>query len=474
VYSLLGEDEVRVEPSTSLYGDLARGEISEVQVDSDNRVFVVRHDGDRYRAEVAYTAELTEQLEAAGIPIGWWRGASSDGDMLRPFLLGVAVLVGVTVLVVIYLRQRAGGAGGVIALRRTTARLVSDVPKIGWDDVGGAVEAKAYLRDTVDFLRNPGKWESAGARPPRGILLEGPPGFGKTLLAKALAGEAKLPFFEVSGSEFVELFVGVGAARVRDLFDEAKKKAPCVIFIDELDAIGRKRGGAGASLTHQEREQALDQLLVSLDGFRSRDRVVVIAATNRADVLDPALLRPGRFDVTLRVGDFSAADRLAVLAVHTKRKPLAADVDLARLAERAADVSGADLEQVCNTAAMTAARRGDAKPQITQDDLERALAARAPKESQLDRLDTFLAEASSGVALPTTALRVEVRMRDGAEHTGRILWGDPLSLKLSTEGGVVVLGRHHVVSIVARGAPLESISPHDLSRARVLEQPDAG
>ena len=474
IYALVSEDggDAPRQPASALYADLDAGRIALVSVDREDRIYVTRVGGGEYPVDATYTTTLAEALEAQGVEVGWH---ADPPDRSGPWTT-VIVVLGVVVLVLglflYFVRRAQGNAGSVLSLRKTTARLVGETPKVGWADVGGSAEAKAYLRDTVDFLKHPAKWEVAGARAPKGILLEGPPGFGKTMLAKALAGESKLPFFEVSGSEFVELFVGVGAARVRDLFDEAKKKAPCVVFIDELDAIGRKRGGASASLTHQEREQSLDQLLVCLDGFGARGRVVVVAATNRADVLDPALLRPGRFDVTLRVGDFSALDRQTVLEVHTRNKPLAPDVDLAAIAALTPEASGADLEQICNVAAMAAARRGGTPPQLTQADFERAALSLKPKSTQLDRLDALLTAASSGVTQPASALAVEVRVRGGDLHTGTVVWADPFSLKLETAGGALVLTRSDVVSIRAQGA--EPVERFELLRAPVAEQPDAG
>jgi cell division protease FtsH len=473
IYMLLSEDPsvaVGNESEATFLADLAANRIARVSVDEDNRVYATRHDGTVYRTDAEYDEPLYEQLARQNIEIGWWRENREETSGPSSLLMIVGVVFLILAILFFVLRKR--GTENLLSLRRTTARLVSETPKVGWDDVGGATEAKTHLRDTLDFLANPRKWEAAGARAPRGILLEGPPGFGKTLLAKALAGEAKLPFFEVSGSEFVELFVGVGAARVRDLFDEAKKKAPCVVFIDELDAIGRKRGGAGASLTHQEREQALDQMLVCLDGFRSRDRVVVLAATNRADVLDPALLRPGRFDMTIRVGDFSDADRLAVLKVHTKNKPLAPDVDLARIAAACPDASGADLEHICNATAMRAVRRGEQPLRITSEDFEHVLEARKPKNTELDQLDAFLVEANTGLAQTTSRLMVEIALRSADQVAGQIVWADPLCLKLKTSDGAVVLGRSDIVSIRVKGAA-QAITTHDLARAHVIEQLDA-
>jgi cell division protease FtsH len=476
IYAAVAEDpasELARQPGAVLYQDLTAGEIAGVDIDQQNRVYVRRADGTEYATDLYYTQDLDDALRSSAVPIGWRQAALEQEAPSHTFLWVALGAIAVLVIVFVYIRRARDSGIGVLGLRKTTARLVAETPKIRWDDVGGAADAKAYLKDTVDFLKSPARWEAAGARPPRGILLEGPPGFGKTLLAKALAGEAKLPFFEVSGSEFVELFVGVGAARVRDLFDEAKKKAPCVVFIDELDAIGRKRGGAGASLTHQEREQALDQMLVCLDGFSPRSRVVVVAATNRADVLDPALLRPGRFDIVLRVGDFTPADRLAILEVHARGKPLGDDVDLEAIAALVPDASGADLEQICNAAAMRAVRRGGSPVQLLQSDFERAVEGQAPKSTQLDKLDTFLASASSGVAQPTSALLVSIALRSGDERSGTIVWADPLSLKLKTAQGTTILTRSEIVAITSR-APAEAVGSHDLLRVPVAQQPDAG
>lgn len=473
IYMVLQGDDSSTarQPAAVFYSDFEAGRVRSVTVDHLNRIYADLDDGRSYPVEMQYTQQLSDELNAASVIVGWHEEEPTQSARLTWIIVAAGAIVILAVLYLVYRRVRQAG-GGVLALRKTTARLVSETPKVGWADVGGAVEAKAYLRDTVDFLAHPAKWEAAGARAPRGILLEGPPGFGKTMLAKALAGEAKLPFFEVSGAEFVELFVGVGAARVRDLFDSAKQKAPCVVFIDEIDAIGRRRGGAGASLTHQEREQTLDQLLVCLDGFTPRARVVVVAATNRADVLDPALLRPGRFDITLRVGDFTIEDRVAVLGLHASNKPLAKGVDLAAIAALASEASGADLEQICNAAAMIAVRRGPPIT-ITQADLEKAVAGQAPKSTQLDKLDIFLASASTGVAQPSASFHVSVHLRGGGAQEGVIIWADPLSLKLNTAKGGTLLSRAEIVSITAI-TRIEAIGKSDLLRVAAPEQPDAG
>src|SRR3989440_2355672 len=241
---------------------------------------------------------------------------------------------------------------------------------VSFQDVAGCEEAKYELQEVVDFLKNPGRYQAIGAKIPKGVLLVGPPGTGKTLLARAVAGEARVPFFSLSGSDFVEMFVGVGASRVRDLFQQAKSKAPCIIFIDELDAIGRQRG-VHVGAVNDEREQTLNQLLVEMDGFDPNVGVIVLAATNRPDVLDRALLRPGRFDRQVVVDAPDLVGREAILRIHTRGKPLADDVNLRKIAQATPGFSGADLANAMNEAALLAARRRS--PRITQRDLEEAV-----------------------------------------------------------------------------------------------------
>ena len=293
----------------------------------------------------------------------------SDNSFLLsflPYLLMVALMIGFTFVI---MRQASGG-GKMSQFSKANARTQpANGPKITFADVAGAEEEKEEMSEIVDFMKNPKKYQELGAKIPRGVLLLGPPGTGKTLLAKAVAGEANVPFFSISGSDFVEMFVGVGASRVRDLFDQAKKHTPSVIFIDEIDAVGRQRG-TGLGGGHDEREQTLNQLLVEMDGFSDNQGVIVIAATNRRDILDPALLRPGRFDRQITVGYPDIKGREAILRVHTRNKKLAPDISLATIAKGTAGFTGADLANLVNEAALLAARNN--RKAITQPDIEEA------------------------------------------------------------------------------------------------------
>jgi cell division protease FtsH len=280
--------------------------------------------------------------------------------------------LGLLILFWVFLSRRLGAAGqAVMSIGKSRAKLLADKETgVTFQDVAGCDEAKYELQEVVDFLKNPGRYEALGAKIPKGVLLVGPPGTGKTLLARAVAGEAKVPFFSLSGSDFVEMFVGVGASRVRDLFEQAKAQAPCIIFIDELDAIGRQRG-VHVGAVNDEREQTLNQLLVEMDGFEANVGVIILAATNRPDVLDRALLRPGRFDRQVVIDAPDMDGRLAILKVHARNKPLAADADLRRVAQGTPGFSGADLANALNEAALLAARRG--AKEISQRDLEDAV-----------------------------------------------------------------------------------------------------
>ncbi len=304
--------------------------------------------------------ELLEQQEVGGIKVTY--------NEPRFSLFGSFEIILFVIMIVILLSSfTKKGAGG--KFTKSRARLAGDKVKTTFDNVAGADEEKAELEEVVDFLKDPEKYTKLGAKIPRGILLVGSPGNGKTLLAKAVAGEAGVPFFSISGSDFVELYVGVGASRVRDLFEQAKKEKPCIVFIDEIDAVGRKRG-AGMGGGHDEREQTLNQLLVEMDGFEENDGVIIIAATNRPDILDKALLRPGRFDRQIVVDYPDVKGREAVLKVHAKDKPLADDVDLVKIAKLTTGYSGAELSNLLNEAAIVAAKND--REEITNEDIENA------------------------------------------------------------------------------------------------------
>ena len=284
-------------------------------------------------------------------------------------LIPTILMLGMGVVLIVVMMRQAGGGNKFSSFGKANIRNQANTRTATFKDVAGADEEKHELEEIVDFLKNPKKYSDIGARIPKGVLLMGPPGTGKTLLARAVAGEAGCPFFSISGSDFVEMFVGVGASRVRDLFEQAKKNSPAIIFIDEIDAVGRHRG-AGLGGGHDEREQTLNQLLVEMDGFTGKDNVIVIAATNRRDILDPALLRPGRFDRQIVVGYPDIEGRHAILKVHTKNKPLAPDVDLSTIAKSTVGFTGADLENLVNEASLLAARKN--KKAITMEEISEA------------------------------------------------------------------------------------------------------
>lgn len=325
-------------------------------------------------------SSLTESLKNLGVDAtklqnvnievvemsGWKFWLATLLPILLPFLL-------IGVFFWYMFRQAQRGAGQAFGFTKTLARMVNPQQKgkkTTFKDVAGLKEAKEELKEVVEFLKQPEKFKAVGAKIPKGVLLIGPPGTGKTLLARAVSGEAEVPFFHISGSEFVELFVGVGASRVRDTFQTAKRSAPAILFIDEMDAIGRHRG-AGLGGGHDEREQTLNQILVEMDGFEPDTRVIVISATNRPDILDPALLRPGRFDRRIILDEPDINDRQEILAIHSKEKPLAKDVDLRKIAEHTPGFSGADLANLMNEAAILTARKN--RKQVTQDDLQMSI-----------------------------------------------------------------------------------------------------
>lgn len=352
---------------TSFMQHVQQDEIKQVTI-VDNVISGKLKDGKEFSTVAPNDSKLVEKLEAKKVDIKaelppqppWWMSILSS-------ILPMLIIVGLW-----FMLMNQGGAGGgkVMNFGKSRARRYDEEKlKITFKDVAGAEEAKQELEEVVEFLKHPQKYNDLGAKIPKGVLLYGPPGTGKTLLAKAVAGEAGVPFFSISGSDFVEMFVGVGASRVRDLFEEGKKHAPCIIFIDEIDAVARQRG-TGMGGGHDEREQTLNQLLVEMDGFGVNEGIIVMAATNRVDILDPAILRPGRFDRKVAVGRPDIKGREEILRVHAKDKPLGEDVDLAQIAQTTAGFTGADLENLLNEAAIMAARSG--RSYITQLDIKHA------------------------------------------------------------------------------------------------------
>lgn len=374
-----GANSSEVLSINQLAADIQAGEVETIEVD-DNRVVVeYRNDDNRRISHIEGNSTLVEQLKEFGVttedletqnveiivkPPSAWLGIATALGYILPFV----ILAGVFWFV---FRQAQGSNNAALSFGKSRARMFSgDQPTVTFQDVAGVEEAKEELAEVVEFLREPEKFISLGARIPKGVLLVGPPGTGKTLLAKAVSGEAGVPFFSISGSEFVEMFVGVGASRVRDLFDQAKRHSPCIVFVDEIDAVGRQRG-AGLGGSHDEREQTLNQMLVEMDGFDTDTNVIIVAATNRPDILDPALLRPGRFDRRVILDRPDMRGREAILKVHVRGKPLSPDVDLGVLARSTPGFVGADLENLVNEGAILAARRN--KKLIGQIDLEEAI-----------------------------------------------------------------------------------------------------
>jgi len=351
--------------------DLGADRVKTVAVETEDRnVEVTLDSGKRYQVAypVDYGEELVARLEDAGVAFRVQTGGMS------PIVTGLLYGLPVVLLLagwMFFMRRMQGSTNGAIAFGKSRAkRLSPDAPKITFRDVAGADEAVEELHEITQFLRHPDRFQALGARIPKGVLLYGPPGTGKTLLARAVAGEARVPFFSISGSEFVEMFVGVGASRVRDLFEQAKQNLPCIIFVDEIDAVGRHRG-AGLGGGHDEREQTLNQLLVEMDGFEAKDKIIMIAATNRPDILDPALLRPGRFDRQITVDRPDRKGRAKILEVHMRGKPLAREIDIDALTGQTPGFTGADLCNLVNEAALLAARTG--KKEIGQVELEEGI-----------------------------------------------------------------------------------------------------
>lgn len=376
---LTSNNEVQISELTEpqFLNKVEQGQVKTAQVEVDELVYNISGeltDGSQYTATVSKESNVIQLLRDKKVeydtdevePPPWWMSLLST---LFPIIILIAFLIFI-------MNQSQGGGNRVMQFGRSRARLMTgeDV-KVTFKDVAGAEEAKEEMEEVVEFLKNPQKFIQIGAKIPKGVLLFGAPGTGKTLMAKAVAGEAGVPFFSISGSDFVEMFVGVGAARVRDLFEQAKKNAPCIVFIDEIDAVGRQRG-AGLGGGHDEREQTLNQLLVEMDGFSTNEGIIVMASTNRPDILDPALLRPGRFDRHILIDRPDVKGREAILKVHIKDKPLGDDINLEVLAKRTPGFTGADLANMVNEAALLTARRGKTKigMEEMEESIERVLA----------------------------------------------------------------------------------------------------
>ena len=361
-----------------LAADVQNGEVNRI-IEDDNLLRVTYADGTESESQKESDATLIQQLKELGVPTAALSAENIMIEVKPPSAwLGIATALGYFIPFVLLagvfwfvFRQAQGSNNAAMSFGKSKARMFSgDHPAVTFEDVAGIEESKEELAEVVEFLREPEKFIALGARIPKGVLLVGPPGTGKTLLAKAVSGEAGVPFFSISGSEFVEMFVGVGASRVRDLFEQAKRHSPCIVFVDEIDAVGRQRG-AGLGGSHDEREQTLNQMLVEMDGFETDTNVIIVAATNRPDILDPALLRPGRFDRTVVLDRPDMRGREAILRVHVKGKPLSPDVDLGVLARSTPGFVGADIENLVNEGAILAARRN--KKVIGQTDLEESI-----------------------------------------------------------------------------------------------------
>ncbi len=396
--------------------DAKQGKIQEIQAKVGDEQIIVKYKNDPnpYRSRLEDTDSVMSLLAQYEVPIGEdidlnvkvdpapaWGGLLSAFTILLPTLLLIGFFF-------FFMRQAQGSNNQALSFGKSRARMFAgDKPTVTFTDVAGQEEAKQDLTEVVEFLKYPDKFAALGARIPRGVLMVGPPGTGKTLLSRAVAGEAGVPFFSISGSEFVEMFVGVGASRVRDLFDQAKRNAPCIIFIDEIDAVGRQRG-AGLGGSHDEREQTLNQILVEMDGFDTNTNVIIIAATNRPDVLDPALIRPGRFDRQVVLDAPDVRGRAEVLKVHTKGKPLAEDVNLDLVAKQTPGFSGADLANAINEAAILAARRSKKKIGMAemQDSIERVMMGGPERRSRVmtDREKLITAYHESGHAIVAHAM----------------------------------------------------------------------
>jgi len=420
----------RTDPSTisfsSFMQEVESGNVAQVTIHNDNRTIdAQRKDGNKLHTTALLTDKTVDEISKHSTVTV--EATDNSGALLRILLDWIPFLIFIGLLIY-FMRQMQAGAGGrgAMSFGRSRARLQGeDQVKVTFADVAGVDEAKEEVQELVEFLRDPSKFQKLGGRIPRGVLMVGSPGTGKTLLAKAIAGEAKVPFFTISGSDFVEMFVGVGASRVRDMFEQAKKHAPCIIFIDEIDAVGRHRG-AGLGGGHDEREQTLNQLLVEMDGFDTKGGVILIAATNRPDILDPALLRPGRFDRQIAVDTPDMEGRKAILRVHAKGKPFQPDVDLDAVARRTPGFTGADLANVINESALLTARseRRAITNEFLEESIDRVVAGPARRTRVMsDREKKITAYHEGGHALVADRRQVHADAGRTHRHVGvRTRW----------------------------------------------------
>ena len=398
-----GSSEIPISRVISLASE---NKLESIEISGDS-LTAIGSDGSQYTSRKESGSSIVEQLEVAGVRSGAGgvdvsvRGTGGIGSFFG-ILLNFLPIIFFGAVLLFMMKQAQGSTSQTFSFGKSKAKVFDkDNPTVSFSDVAGVDEAKEELQEVVEFLKSPERFLALGAKIPRGVLLMGPPGVGKTLLARAVAGEAEVPFFSISGSEFVEMFVGVGASRVRDLFDQAKKHAPCIVFVDEIDAVGRHRG-AGLGGGHDEREQTLNQILVEMDGFNSGTNVIVLASTNRPDILDPALLRPGRFDRRVTLDSPDVKGREEILNVHSKGKPISEDTDMESIAKQTAGFSGADLMNLLNESAILAARRD--KKTITYDEMaesiDRVIAGPERKNKVVsDREKNMVAHHEAGHAL---------------------------------------------------------------------------
>ena len=398
-----GSQEISINEVVAL---TARGDVAAIEVRGDN-LDILTVSGESLTSRKEEGASIVEILERSGVdPVTTNVEISVKGSSGLSSIIGILFnflpLIFFGAVLLFMMRQAQGGSNQTFSFGKSRARVaMGNSPTVSFDDVAGVAEAKEELQEVVEFLKFPERFLALGAKIPKGVLLIGPPGTGKTLMARAVSGEAGVPFFSISGSEFVEMFVGVGASRVRDLFDQAKRNAPCIVFVDEIDAVGRHRG-AGLGGGHDEREQTLNQILVEMDGFESGTNVIVLAATNRPDILDPALLRPGRFDRKVTLDNPDIAGRKQILEVHSKGKPLTADVDLENIARQTGGFSGADLANLVNESAILAARRNlkEIGPPEFYESVDRVIAGPQRKSRRIsDREKEMTAYHEAGHAL---------------------------------------------------------------------------